>query len=143
MVSPQVLFELFQKSTHVLFLTKEQSESSFLYSLNPLLFKREMIACHPVLSKTVMVVHGPKPKDPISTMQPSRFSFFCPLMFFTSPFLFASFPFLITTSPFLFTSFPFLITTSPFLFTIFLLEVELRVQIFRHKPSFIFEPMLR
>ena len=53
MVSPQVLFELFQKSTHVLFLTKEQSESSFLYSLNPLLFKREIIACHPVLSKMV------------------------------------------------------------------------------------------
>ena len=80
MVSPQVLFELFQKSTHVLFLTKEQSESSFLYSLNPLLFKREMIACHPVLSKTVMVVHGPKPKDPISTMQPCWSSFFvCPL----------------------------------------------------------------
>ena len=80
MVSPQVLFELFQKSTHVLFLTKEQSESSFLYSLNPLLFKREMIACHPVLSKMVMVVHGPKPKDPISTMQPCWSSFFvCPL----------------------------------------------------------------
>ena len=107
MVSPQVLFELFQKSTHVLFLTKEQSESSFLYSLNPLLFKRAMIACHPVLSKMVMVVHGPKPKDPISTMQPCWSSFFvCPLMFFTSPFLFTSFSFLITTFPFLLTVHP-------------------------------------
>ena len=84
MVSPQVLFELCQKSTHVLFLTKEQSASSFLYSLNPLLFKREIIACHPVLSKMVMVVHGPKPKDPISTMQHPLHHPFNKLSFFSS-----------------------------------------------------------